>query len=109
MLSYRAMWLQGQKPCVNTDDGTQASISIHIAVTFGAGALPYEMNPETYAVEACLHWSHYMSFTNNTMKRSQSNNDFFFFFGQILVLKLILVESPLHYCYSTGVTVEGSI
>lgn len=55
MLSYRAMLLQGQKPCVNTDDGTQAFISIHIAVTFGAGALPYEMKPETYAVEACLH------------------------------------------------------
>ncbi|KAK2816337.1 hypothetical protein Q7C36_022608 [Tachysurus vachellii] len=32
---------QVKKPRVNTDNGTQASISIHTAVMFGAGALPY--------------------------------------------------------------------
>lgn len=69
------MWLEVQKPRVNTDDGTQASISIHITMAFGVG---HDLMGWTRAVTetgACLHcialhYLHYMNFTT-----TNNNND----------------------------------
>lgn len=66
------MWLQVRMLHVNTDDGTQASISIHIAVMSGCCTALCDGIHETHVVNevgACVHYLHYMDFTNNNNDR----------------------------------------